>query len=231
MHVLQFSGGRDSLACLYLLEPRWEQITVAWCNPGMAFPETLAQMEQIRQTVPHFLEIHSHQSIETQGYPVDILPIASTALGQHCEGHRGLMFQSRYDCCKSALWEPTQAAMKQMGATRIIRGEKYCDPKKSGLPNWAVVEGVTYEFPLYDWTDVEVASYLHDRGIELPANYRYMDTGLDCWNCSAYLDENSGKMRYMQQFHPEKYMVVKGVLQELLEATHKGSFMLEEALK
>lgn len=230
MHVLQFSGGRDSLACLYLLEPRWESITVAWCNPGMAFPETIAQMEQIRQTVPHFLEIPSRQSIETEGYPVDILPIASTALGQHCEGHRGLLFQSRYDCCKSALWEPTQAAMKQMGATRIIRGEKYCDPKKSGLPNWAVVEGVTYEFPLYDWTDVEVASYLHDRGVELPANYRYMDTGLDCWNCTAYLSENAGRMTYLREFHPDKADHVSRVLAELNQHLHRDLESLRENL-
>lgn len=27
---------------------------------------------------------------------------------------------------------------------------------------------------------------------------------MDCWSCTAYLDENEGKMKYMRQFHPDK---------------------------
>jgi phosphoadenosine phosphosulfate reductase len=188
--VLQFSGGKDSLACLYLLESRWDEITVAWVNTGAAFPETLEQMEEIRSLVPHFVEIKSTQSIGTEGYPADVLPIASTTLGQYAEGKHAQRFQSRIACCAAALWLPTQKAMKDLGATVVIRGQKRADRRSNRIQSGAVIEGVRYEFPLEDWTDERVTNYLASRGVSLPPNYGYMNTGLDCWNCTAYLDEN-----------------------------------------
>lgn len=228
MRVLSFSGGKDSLACLYLLEPQWEEITVAWVNTGAAFPETLRQMDEIKALVPNFIEIQSQQSIDTDGYPVDVLPIASTDVGQQFEGVNGRMFQSRYACCGSALWGPTQRAMKAMGATVIVRGQKRIDARKSNIASGTVIDGVRYQFPLEDWTDQDVLTYLGTRGVALPANYSYMKTGLDCWNCSAYLNENVGKFAYMQQHHPEKYAIVQGVLSDLQQTLHRDLAPLRE---
>lgn len=212
---LQFSGGRDSLACLYLLEPHWPELTVVWCNSGAAFPETVEQMQRIRAMVPHFHEVRSRQSIDTEGYPVDVLPISHTSMGQRFEGNKPERYQSRYSCCAAALWLPMQQAMKDLGATVIIRGEKASDKKKSGFSSGMVVEGVRYEFPLEHWSDGDVERYLQERGVKLPRNYAYMDTGLDCWNCTAYLDENEGKSEYMRRFHPEKHARVRKVLSDL----------------
>jgi len=36
--VLQFSGGKDSLACLYLLKPRWHEIMVLWLSTPAVLP-------------------------------------------------------------------------------------------------------------------------------------------------------------------------------------------------
>lgn len=221
MRVLQFSGGKDSLACLYLLKSRWDEITVVWVNTGAAFPETIAQMAEVRSMVPNFVEIRSEQSIEREGYPVDVLPIASTGLGQQFEGTQGRKFQSRYACCGAALWAPTQFAMKQLGASVIIRGQKKADARKSNIASGTVIEGVRYEFPLEDWTDQNVIDYLASRGVALPPNYDYMKTGLDCWNCTAYLNENVGKFDYMRQHHPEKHAIVQDVLADLQQALHR----------
>lgn len=220
--VLQFSGGKDSLACLYLLEPRWSEITVAWVNTGAAFPETLEQMERIRALVPHFHEIRSRQSIETEGYPVDVLPISSTSLGQQVEGAKDHRFQSRYACCAAALWIPMQQAMRELGATIIIRGEKRADHMRGGLLDGQVVEGIEYQFPLIDWTDAEVLAYLKERGIALPKNYELMSTSLDCWNCTAYLAQNVQKFTYLREHHPEKYWHVRSVLADLQTALSKS---------
>lgn len=228
--VLQFSGGKDSLACLYLLEPRWNDIAVVWCNSGAAFPETLEQMEQIRALVPHFVEIQGQQSITSHGYPVDVLPIASTWYGHQFEGRTGFRFQSRYDCCAAALWSPTFEAMRAMGVTHIIRGEKKADPKRSGLSDGATVSGITYEFPLLSWTDGDVLAYLKEKGIALPANYRYMTTGLDCWNCTAYLDQNAGRLDYMRAMHPEKAQIVSTVLTHLAHQINEDTTSLRETL-
>lgn len=228
--VLQFSGGKDSLACLYLLEPRWHEITVAWVNTGAAFPQTIELMKRIRTQVPHFLEIMAEQSIEQDGHPVDVLPIAATTWGHQFEGETGPRFQSRYTCCASALWAPMQKAMRELGATTIIRGQKLRDAKKTPIRSGQVIEGITYEFPLEDWTDADVRYFLTEKKIALPDNYRYMSTGLDCWNCTAYLDENAGRLKYMQEWHPEKYNYVYGVLSELSEVIDHHLRPLREIL-
>jgi len=219
--VLQFSGGKDSLACLYLLEPRWHEITVAWVNSGAAFPETIALMDRVRKMVPHFLEIEGKQNIEAEGYPTDVLPIAATALGRMYEGHTGMRFQSRYSCCTAALWGPMVRAMREIGATTIIRGQKRSDVMKTPLQSGTVIEGIRYEFPLEDWTDADVLAYLRGKGIELPANYRYMANGLDCINCTAYLHEGKGRLQYMRENHPEKHREVQRVLGALWTTLHE----------
>ena len=33
-------------------------------------------------------------------------------------------------------------------------------------------------------------------------HYRQTQTSLDCWSCTAFLDENVGKMRYLRAKHP-----------------------------
>lgn len=228
MQVLQFSGGKDSLALLHFMEPSWDELTVVWLNTGAAFPETIEQMARVREMVPKFVEIKSSQSIDTEGYPADVVPIASTSLGQLVEGTVGRRFQSRYSCCAAAMWIPMHAAMKEMGVTVVYRGQKSADKRTNRIPSGTVVENVRYEFPLEDWTDAQIHHYLRERDIALPANYRSMSTGLDCWNCTAYLDENIGKFKYMQQHHPQKHAIVQDVLLDLQQALHRDLSPLRE---
>jgi 3'-phosphoadenosine 5'-phosphosulfate sulfotransferase (PAPS reductase)/FAD synthetase len=79
--ILQFSGGADSLACLWLLREHWPRLTVVWVNTGDCFPETSELMRKVRELVPHFHEVRSDQpaQIRRWGYPVDVLPIRSHA--------------------------------------------------------------------------------------------------------------------------------------------------------
>lgn len=55
--AVEVSGGRDSLACLYLLRPYWNRFWVYWLNSGDSFPEVVQLMERVRARVPHFVEI------------------------------------------------------------------------------------------------------------------------------------------------------------------------------
>jgi phosphoadenosine phosphosulfate reductase len=50
--VLQFSGGKDSLASLQMVRDHWAKITVAWVNSGDVFPETIELMDTVRARVP-----------------------------------------------------------------------------------------------------------------------------------------------------------------------------------
>ena len=61
--ALQVSGGRDSLACFYLLKDAGllDKVTVYWVNTGDAFPETIEIMDLVRDMTPHFVEISGNQ--------------------------------------------------------------------------------------------------------------------------------------------------------------------------
>lgn len=212
--VLQFSGGKDSLACLYSMERDWHRIIVAWVNTGDAFPETIEQMAYIRGMVPHFKEVRSHQpaQIVEHGWPVDMLPVTRTAYGRHVDGHEAPLMQPYASCCAANLWLPMQDAMREMGATLLIRGTRLSDARKSMIRSGAVVDGVEYYHPIEDWSDAEVRSFLGDR---LPAHYATTETSLDCKLCTAYLYENKGKMRYMAQHHPYAHTEVMRRLSDI----------------
>jgi 3'-phosphoadenosine 5'-phosphosulfate sulfotransferase (PAPS reductase)/FAD synthetase len=229
--ILHFSGGKDSIACLHLLEHRWDEIIVCWVNTGAAFPETVEYMDGIRQLVPHFHEVNSAQTIEQDGYPVDVMPVSRSTFGQIMEPNGMPRFQSRYVCCGSALWVPMGRAMKELNATVVIRGQKNSDRLKSSIQNGQTCDGIEYQFPLQDWTDADVYRYLREKKVVLPANYAYMNTGLDCWNCTAYLAENAGKLDYIRENHPIKHRHIVGKLQELAQALHNDEQPLRDILE
>ena len=54
------------------------------------------------------------------------------------------------------------------GNTTIIRGQKTCDKHKSPLRDGDVVDGLTFEFPIEDWTDEQVMQYLIREGCADP---------------------------------------------------------------
>jgi phosphoadenosine phosphosulfate reductase len=233
--VLQFSGGKDSLACLYLLKARWQEITVAWTNTGAAFPETIAFMARIKALVPNFVEIAGRQNIAQEGYPADLLPTVRTSLGQAIAAKPAPRFQSRWACCSAAIWLPMHQAMKAMGAKVIIRGQKRSDNLKAPIESGFTHDGIRVEFPLADWTDEDVYDFLEREGVALPPNYLAgMRTGLDCWNCTAYLAENAGKLTYLRERHPQEFLHVKAILEDLRTAmrydvTHLDNTLSEAA--
>jgi 3'-phosphoadenosine 5'-phosphosulfate sulfotransferase (PAPS reductase)/FAD synthetase len=222
MEVLQFSGGKDSLACLFLLRPRWDAITVLWTNPGTPFPETVAIMERVKALVPHFVEVRTDvtSDIASHGMPVDVVPFQQTGLGKAITSADGPKLRTWYECCRTNVWIPMDAATRKLGATVVYRGQRNSEQYKSPLPSGTVVDGVRYVFPIADWTDSQVTEYLTSLG-EMPEYYAHVDKGLDCVNCTAYLDEKQRLFKYMKSRHPEKYAAVIDALQSIRVVTEK----------
>jgi phosphoadenosine phosphosulfate reductase len=208
--IFQFSGGKDSLVCLHLLKPRLDDILVVWLNSGSAFPEVIELMDEVRSEVPHFHEIRSDVLADVQqfGIPADVVPIANTMFGGQLTGTGGLKVRSWIECCGRNLWTPMQEFVRQCGATHVIRGQRDSERYKSTVRNGDTVDGITYEFPIEGWSDAQVLEYLMVNGIQIPEYYQYTDTSLGCWNCTAYMDEELGRVRYMKKFHPQKYQNV-----------------------
>ncbi|WP_244125575.1 phosphoadenosine phosphosulfate reductase family protein [Burkholderia gladioli] len=207
--ALTFSGGKDSLACLYLLRPWWDRITVLWANAGDPYPETVEQMERIRQLVPHFAEVAGPGYIRAHGpeqtYPADMMPLAATVMGREIEAAAPrFRIHSRFDCCTSNWWLPLHLKINELGVDLMIRGDRdseaLTNPWVRGGKN---PNGGSYLLPLRHWSRDDVFAYLRAESVEIPRSYAYGMGSLDCLHCTAWLNESAGKLRYLRDFHPE----------------------------
>lgn len=203
--VLQFSGGKDSIACLILLRAHLHRITVLWLNTGETLPEHLAQMERVRALCPRFVEVRSDLavSIARDGYPVDVLPLRNDRNVQFLTQQERAPLQGFMACCMNNLMQPMHQATIDAGATLIIRGQKQADGHKSPVVSGDVRGGVEFWFPVEEWSDDEVLDFIAVSDL-LPEHFERHHTSLDCWSCTAYLSEHAWKQQYLDQHHPEK---------------------------
>lgn len=202
--ALQLSGGKDSLACLYLLRPHWDRLTVYWCDAGSSYPETASTIAQIREMVPNFAVIAGRQPevIKEFGIPTDILPSGNTPFGIAITG-QGVLMQDRWSCCWRSMMEPMHQRMIEDGITLIIRGQKNADRAKSPVRSGDVLDGFEFLFPIQDWDRPTVMQFLEDNDAPIPRYYEMMDAAPDCMDCSAFWEE--GAMPYLKRYHHLQY--------------------------
>ncbi len=200
--ALQFSGGRDSLALVYLMRPYWDRITVYHVNAGAPFPETVASVEHVRALVPNFVYVMGRQPevIAQHGMPSDIVPANHTELGLYIAGD-GVLIQDRYSCCARSIMAPLHERMQADGVTLILRGQRNVERLKSRLRSGNVEGGFELLMPIEDWSDDDVMTYLREQGAPIPAFYEMMQTSHECTNCTAYLE--LGMNKYLKARHPE----------------------------
>lgn len=199
-------------------------------NTGAAFPETRELMERINKLVPHFVEIKSDviSDIAEHGWPVDVVPTLNTHQGQRAPD--AIKLRSWAECCTRNMWLPMNAKNKELGITEVIRGQRNEEIYKSTIRDGAVHDGITYRFPLQDWTARQVFDYLTGLGVEIPEYYEYTPTSLDCWLCTAYLDTKAVQLKYTKEFHPHKHQVVVDKLVEIKAAIDRTYKPLQDAL-
>jgi len=221
--VLQFSGGKDSLACLYLLKEQWDDLTVVWMNPGAPWPQTVEQMEEIKQLVPHFLEITGDVFGQNAvyGLPSDLIPMTNSLQGQIARGKRITTIQSWMNCCGMNIWGPMHDKMLELKPERIYRGQRKEEKYTSLVTSGIKIEGIEYILPLEDWTEEQVDQFLLAEGVRIPEFYQHSDKSLDCWHCTAYLDERKRQILWLKEIFPEKYRVVANSLVEIRAAVEE----------
>lgn len=226
--ALQLSGGKDSLACLYLMRPYLEHITVYWLNTGRTFPETEQTIKTVRKFIPHFVEIKSNvDGVHQQfGIPSDIVPSSATPFGRMV-GHDDLLIQDRYSCCFVAIMQPMHERMIADGITLIIRGQRNDDPLKTQIRSGMTDGGIEYLFPVEDWTAKQVLTYLEGEKAPIPRFYEMLDEAPDCMNCSAWWEKGAAK--YLKRYHYTEYQDVQRRLEAINHAVteHIGNFNKE----
>lgn len=229
--ALQYSGGRDSRALLHLHRNQLDKIIVVWMNPGDAYPEQLREMHKLAREIPHFLILHGNvqSNIRQNGYPSDIVPINYSPVGRaYVKKDGDFKIQSAFDCCSRSMWQPLAQAMKLLGITRIIRGQRREEQyTNTAVTNGTVIDGVEYVLPLEDWTTADVEKYLRDNHLKLPEYYASEGTSHDCVHCTAYLGSYQARIRNLPS---EARSEVTRRLKEIAVAIEQESAPLKSLL-
>ncbi len=205
--VLWFSGGKDSMSCLYLLKNELKNITVLWANTGKYYPELLETVSKAKKLCPNWKEIKTDRDSQwkANGLPSDLVPIDHTLLGQRISSKKKVTIQSYLQCrwenISAPLWEET----KRLGATLVIRGQRADETHKSDSVNGFIHENVSFWHPIEDWTKEKVLDYLKEQMGELPKHYELEHSSMDCYDCTAFAEHSHDRAEYTKNHYPDLY--------------------------
>lgn len=202
--ALSFSGGKDSLACVYLLRPHLDRITLYHLDTGDLLPEVHEIVRHVEAFAPHFVRIHSDVDgwIAAHGLPTDLLPHSAHIVGQ-AMGEHGAHLVTRYMCCHANLMQPLIERIMADGNTLLIRGTKAADMKRLPIRSGESQAGVELWLPLEDWGHDDVFAYLRSVGAPINRIYDYVTNSPECARCSAWWGEK--RAAYLREFHPETF--------------------------
>lgn len=227
--ALQFSGGKDSLACLYLLKDKLDSITVYWCDTGDSCPETKQVIDEVRKWIPRFKVISSDSRKwrKENGIPSDLVPVCSHFLGVNY-GMSDVLISNKFDCCYNNLMLPMHNAMIQDNIDLVIRGTKLSDTGK--VPADGKTDFYEIWLPIKDWTHDDVFMFLDE--VKAPKNAIYEDfkgiSAPECLSCTAWWDDN--KTSYLKKYHPEQYNEYNRNLRIISDNVRNNLKNLEEEL-
>lgn len=225
---LQFSGGKDSLACLYLLRPFLKQITVYRLNTGDTLPETDEVVAAVRAWIPNFVEIKSDvRSWRAEhGMPSDLVPAHAHSIGM-MYGMGEAKISNRFDCCFNNLMKPLHQQALADGVDLMIRGTKLSDTGVIPAEGWH--DGVEIWLPVRDFTHDDVFAFLRDAGAPVSPVYEFATSisAPECLGCTAWWDDRKGA--YLKARHPEAHTTyianLRTIERSLLD--HLGDLMIE----
>lgn len=233
MKALMFSGGKDSMACLYLYRDD-PDVVVVHVDTGAEFPHMPGY---IRDTVGRLgMRLHVAAPAtpcdkwqgEEGGFPADVVPWKYTPeMAWTVPSINRTRVIPVMTCCWRNLWAPSIHAVKELGASAVIRGSKSCDHKVGVPDGFTDEDGITYLSPLWNWSENEVLSYLDSVGAVLPPQYAEGGDSLDCWCCTAHMDIGGpARYAYLRRHYPDLYTRakanldgVRGAIAEALSTT------------
>jgi phosphoadenosine phosphosulfate reductase len=210
--ILLFSGGKDSLLCLLMLQNQLDHINVVFVNTGKSFPEALEFINTIKPLCKKFIELHSDRDSDWKihGQPSDLI---APLIGK---------YQSVKSCCYKNLTLPTINLIKALDSKLLIRGCKVTDEIYDGYKSLSVVEGVTIYNPIEDFTDHQVLEALKTFDIKLPEHYTYKHTSLDCMDCTGYLKDTKDRLKLLKAKYPEIYAEVRTNIETIIKISEEA---------
>ena len=222
--ALHLSGGKDSVATLYVLRPYLDRITVYHLDTGDNPPETKRVLEECRKIAPHYVTVQTDVRawIGKNGFPSDVVPTSSSYLGRFM-GFGELPLSDRFSCCWQNIMLPMYERMVADGITLIIRGQKLVDMPKVPMKSGESMNGIEVYYPLDDWTNEDLFAYLREVGAPISGVYDVLPEDIGCMHCTAWWDKRS--VDWLKVRHPaaHKFVAQKHIeIKRSVEAQMRG---------
>lgn len=239
--LLQFSGGKDSMACLFMLLPLGRRLTIHHHNPGAQLPETARQMSALRSWLltfaadqrPGFHQTASdvQNDIVANGTPADVVPVWSTSLGRMIQEPPpdAIRVRSTFDCCNANLWQPMMKTAQLLRVDCIVRGQRLVDKQRSPIEDGAKAADITIRFPLGSATDEQLAAFLSEQYHQHPAappvwSVRAgLSASFDCWCCTGHAQHSEEQRAYLRKTMPFEASIVEGRMSKIRAAVRAQS--------
>lgn len=217
MRILALSGGKDSMACLFLCR---DQLDCAiYVDTGKAYPETAAVIEHAKTLIDVItVQTDREEQNAISGIPSDIVPIDWTPAGQAVTGKKPVTVQNYLACCFENISLPLFLKAKEMGATELFYGQRLDDTYKSAARHGDIVDGVFRVHPIEHWTSERVLTYLETK-MKVPAHFRIKHSSLDCYDCTAYRKDSRDRIEFTKDRYPRfylEYLVRKSLVTQAL---------------
>lgn len=203
MKILALSGGKDSMACLYLM--REELDGAIYVDTGYTYPETQAMIAHAETLIPvHRVSANRQAQQDAHGIPFDVVPVEWTAMGQAMTSRKPFLIQSPFQCCFENIVVPLHAKARELGATHIVSGQRQDESHRATSVHGQLVDGFIRLYPLADWTAEQTRTYLASH-MDLPAHFAFEQTSLDCYDCPAYRKHSHDRVQWTKARYPEYY--------------------------
>lgn len=204
--ALQFSGGKDSLALVYLLRRHLHRVTVYWVDAGDGWPETREVIEYVRSHLaPRFVEVKTDARAwrEAHGQPSDLVPATTHEMARSFGMDEGKV-SNHFACCAANRVLPMHQRMLADKVDAVIRGTKLADT--GVVPAEGKTEHYDVLLPLKTWTHEDVFRYLES--VDAPVNRLYSHfkgtSAPECMTCTGWWSDS--KSEYLRAHHPKQYV-------------------------
>ena len=107
-------------------------------------------MDDVRQLVPHFMQVRGDQPavIAEHGYPVDVVPVSHTRMGERVYGPQPIVFQSCSNAAPARASRRWKHAVRACGAKVVYRGQRNEERRRARIEHGHVDEfGITLPVP------------------------------------------------------------------------------------
>ena len=186
------SGGKDSAVLDYLLQKSGIEYHSFYTNTTIDPKGTIGH---IRKYYPHTEILQPketfYQLVERKGLP--------TRLCRYC-----CEFLKEYGSVGKFVFEGVRSAES---GKRKGRDYIHCDTRK-----WQM--GAKHIYPIYDWSDAEIWSFIKEKNIKLPPVYQYSNR-LGCVGCPQVTAKGVRENEFTN--NPKMYKLIQKAIQKGME--------------